>query len=79
MYDEYDAAQTPEAVLVKGLDKLETILQHTQGANAPDFDYGFNLPYGRERTDAHPLLAQIRAMIDEQTVERSEGRAAWTD
>lgn len=79
LYDEYDLAQTPEAIIVKGLDKLETILQHTQGANSPDFDYEFNLPYGRDRTDAHPLLAQIRAMIDEQTKARAEGRAAWAD
>lgn len=77
LYDEYGAAETPEAVLAKGLDKLETILQHTQGANAPDFDYGFNLDYGKARTDAHPLLAEIRSMIDAETRARAEGRGAW--
>ncbi len=40
LWDEYEAAVTPEARLAKGLDKLETILQHTQGANPP----GFRLP-----------------------------------
>ena len=77
LYDEYAVAETPEAVLAKGFDKLETILQHTQGANAPDFDYRFNLDYGRARTDAHPLLAKIRALIDAETRARDAGRAAW--
>jgi putative hydrolase of HD superfamily len=30
LWDEYEAASSPEARLAKGLDKLETILQHTQ-------------------------------------------------
>jgi putative hydrolase of HD superfamily len=77
LYDEYAAAITPEAVFAKGFDKIETILQHTQGANAPDFDYWFNLDYGKARTDAHPLLAEIRALIDAETEALAEGRAAW--
>lgn len=67
LWDEYEAAATPEARLAKGLDKLETILQHTQGMNPPDFDYGFNLSYGRAHTDADPLLAALRAPIDGET------------
>ncbi|HZF67364.1 MAG TPA: HD domain-containing protein, partial [Gemmatirosa sp.] len=35
LWDEYEAARTPEAGLAKGLDKLETILQHAQGQNPP--------------------------------------------
>ena len=35
LWDEYEAASSPEARLAKGLDKLETILQHTQGRNPP--------------------------------------------
>ncbi len=49
------AGMSPEAVLAKGFDKIETILQHGQGRNPPDFDYAFNLDYGRRWTDAHPL------------------------
>lgn len=56
LWDEYEEGATPEARLAKGLDKLETILQHTQGANPPDFDYRFNLGYGRRYTEDHPLL-----------------------
>jgi putative hydrolase of HD superfamily len=67
LHDEYDAAQTPEARLVKALDKLETLIHHTEGANGPDFDYGFNLDYGRAATDRVPRLAALRAMVDDKT------------
>ena len=50
LWDEYEAASTPEARLAKALDKLETIMQHTQGKNPPAFDYRFNLEYGRNHT-----------------------------
>ena len=67
LWDEYEAAATPEARLAKALDKLETILQHIQGDNPADFDYRFNLEYGRERTGYHPLIAELRRMLDEET------------
>ncbi len=67
LWDEYEAAATPEAKLAKALDKLETILQHTQGANPPDFDYRFNLGYGRQYTAEPALVAALRAVLDEET------------
>lgn len=67
LWDEYEAATSPEARIAKALDKLETILQHNQGANPPDFDYGFNLGYGKKFTDADPLTAAIRRILDEET------------
>lgn len=67
LWEEYEAAGTLEAKIVKGLDKLETIMQHNQGLNPPDFDYDFNLSYGREQTAAQPLLRQIRELLDEGT------------
>lgn len=72
LWDEYEAAVTPEARLAKALDKLETILQHTQGANPPGFDYRFNLGYGREYTADHPLLVAVRAALDEATERRAQ-------
>lgn len=71
LWDEYEAAATPEARLAKGLDKLETILQHTQGKNPPDFDYRFNLGYGRAYTADHPVLATLRALLDAETERRA--------
>ncbi|EGD01005.1 hypothetical protein B1M_28731 [Burkholderia sp. TJI49] len=70
LWDEYDAAASPEAQAAKALDKLETILQHSQGDNPPDFDYAFNLGYGRRYTDAAPLFSAIRAIVDAHTQRR---------
>jgi putative hydrolase of HD superfamily len=72
LWDEYEAAESREARLAKGLDKLETILQHTQGRNPADFDYEFNLAYGRRYTGADPLLAALRDRLDEATRRRAE-------
>lgn len=71
LWDEYEAAQSPEAKLAKALDKLETILQHTQGRNPPGFDYRFNLGYGRQHTESPPLIAAIRAVLDRATEDRA--------
>jgi putative hydrolases of HD superfamily len=71
LWDEYEAASTPEAQLAKGLDKLETILQHTQGLNPTDFDYRFNLTYGQAYTAAHPILSALRIRLDEATEARA--------
>ena len=73
LWDEYNAATTPEAQAAKGLDRLETLLTHTEGANPPDFDHGFNLGYGRAHTDRHPLIAALRAPLDVETA-RLAGR-----
>lgn len=70
LWDEYEAGETLEARVVKGLDKLETILQHSQGQNPPDFDYAFNLGYGADRTDKHAVLRQLRVILDEKTRSR---------
>ena len=67
LWNEYEAAESPEAKLAKGLDKLETILQHTQGKNPPGFDYRFNLSYGRDHTADQPLIATVRAILDDET------------
>ena len=71
LWDEYEAASSPEATLAKGLDKLETILQHTQGRNPDDFDYAFNLDYGQRYTAADPVLAALRSRLDEVTAQRA--------
>ena len=72
-WDEYNAIATPEARAAKGLDRLETVMTHVEGANPPDFDYAFNLGYGREHTDRDPLIAALRAPLDAETA-RLAGR-----
>lgn len=67
LWDEYAEASSAEAVLAKGFDKIETMLTHTTGNNADDFDYAFNLGYGLPATDRHPLLKALRARVDLRT------------
>jgi putative hydrolase of HD superfamily len=76
LWDEYEAAQSLEAKLAKGLDKLETIMQHNQGLNPSDFDYRFNLGYGRQHTADIPIIAQLRAILDEETEARARAADA---
>lgn len=76
LWDDYEHARTPEARLVKGLDKLETLIQHNQGRNPPDFDYAFNLGYGRKYMAAHPLFEALRALVDRDTQRRADGGPA---
>ena len=70
--EEYNRAGTPEARFVKAMDKAETILQHSQGKNPPDFDYGFNLSYGREYFGQDGRLEELRELVDRETEKRME-------
>lgn len=70
LWHEYETGASPEGRLAKGLDKLETILQHTQGLNPVDFDYAFNIDYGTKFTAVHPLVSAIRAELDNETKAR---------
>jgi len=76
LWDEYEAAGSPEAKIAKGLDKLETILQHNQGKNPANFDYAFNLEYGLRYTAADPIMSALRQRLDEETarLQKKSGR-----
>lgn len=76
LWDEYEAASSPEAKLAKGLDKLETILQHNQGVMPAGFDFLFNIEYGAAYTRDHPVLAALRGVLDAETHERAREHAA---
>ncbi|TDF38197.1 HD domain-containing protein [Alteromonadaceae bacterium M269] len=73
LWDEYENASSKEAQLAKAFDKLETILQHTQGKNPENFDYGFNLSYGKKYTDFDEITSSLRAIIDKDTKKLAEG------
>ena len=70
LWEEYENATTSEAQAVKAMDKLETILQHTQGKNPADFDYAFNLRYGQQYTSMNSLFSDIRELVDTDTLLR---------
>jgi len=73
LWEEYEHGTSSEARLVKGLDKLETIIQHNQGKNPDGFDYAYNLEYGKKHTEIHPLIQQIRRVVDDETRLRAQG------
>jgi putative hydrolase of HD superfamily len=75
LWDEYDAAASPEAKLAKGLDKLETILQHNQGVMPAGFDFLFNIEYGAAYTRDHPVLVALRHLMDAETRQRAREQA----
>ncbi len=70
LWEEYSQGITPEARLVKALDKAETIIQHSQGRNPAGFDYAFNLDYGKEYFDRDERLEALRSLIDAETRKR---------
>lgn len=67
LWEEYNAGNTPESKFVKALDKAETIIQHNQGLNPPDFNYEFNLDYGKQYFGDNSHLQELRKIIDEDT------------
>lgn len=73
LWEEAATLASPEARLAKALDRFETVLQHVEGANPPDFDYAFNLAYGRDHTDAHPLVRALREPVDAETARLASG------
>lgn len=74
LWEEYETMSSAEAVVAKGLDKLTTILQHNIGRNPDDFDYAFNIDYGRKYTDMTPLLARMRQLLDDETKTHARNR-----
>lgn len=70
LWQEYNDDSSPEAHLVKALDKAETIIQHNQGLNPPGFDYDFNLEYGAAYFKNDPFLQKMRGILDEDTSKR---------
>ncbi len=77
LWDDYENAASDEAKLAKALDKLETLLQHTQGKNRGIIDYQFNLTYGKRYTDYDPTTRRLRAMVDMETSRRVEKRSRF--
>lgn len=76
LWEEYNANETPEARLVKALDKAETILQHTQGQTPRDFDFAFNLEYGKHLFEDDALLGALREQLDARTREAMRRKEA---
>jgi len=72
LWKDYSDGKSPEAVVAKALDKIETIAQHNQGANPDGFDYRFNLEYGRNIPLSSALIRELRERVDRKTAELAD-------
>lgn len=72
LWHEYNEGITREARLVKALDKIETIIQHNQGADNPDIDFAFNVSYGSKLPIDDEILQAVRSIIDETSKEHAK-------
>lgn len=79
LWDDYENILSLEAKVAKALDKLETLMQHNIGHNPEDFNYEFNLTYGKQYTNEIEILKVVREVVDEETYQRIEEsrRVAW--
>lgn len=71
LWQEYEDCETLEAQFVRALDKAETILQHSQGSNPEDFDYSFNLSYGKDLF-YDPRMQELREILDRKTSQKGK-------
>lgn len=67
LWNEYNDGISKESKFVHGVDKIETLIQHIQGCNPANFDYNFNLEYGKEWTSENEIFDMIRKAIDLET------------
>ncbi|TFH06206.1 MAG: HD domain-containing protein, partial [Spirochaetales bacterium] len=74
LWKEYEHGGSTEARVAKALDKIETIIQHNQGTNPEDFDYAFNLGYGKSIPISDALIRDLRALVDADTAERADAK-----
>lgn len=72
LWDDYENILSVEAKVAKALDKLETLMQHNVGQNPRNFDYNFNLTYGKQYTNEIEVLKIVREIVDEQTYQHIE-------
>ncbi|SFD25473.1 HD domain-containing protein [Clostridium uliginosum] len=67
LWNEYNDGISKESKFVHGIDKIETLIQHIQGSNPANFDYNFNLEYGKVWTSQNEIFDMIRKVLDLET------------
>ena len=78
LFAEMEALETEEAKIFKAIDTMEAVLQHNESDIATWLprEYELNPVYGADKAAFSPYLAQFRALLHEETMEkiRREGR-----
>lgn len=79
LWEEYDKEKirdlTPEAKLVKAIDKLEALMQHNQARLCTwmPCEYEVNLTYGRAYMGFHQFIRGFRKVVDAETRSKIRG------
>ncbi|MBR4768216.1 MAG: HD domain-containing protein [Lachnospiraceae bacterium] len=70
---EMDGLKTKEARVYKALDKLEALITHNESPRETwlPIEYGLQLTYGQENMEASPWFQEIRKLIDEWTLSKT--------
>lgn len=70
LWEEYEAAKTPEARFAKALDKTEVLLQHNEAdiKFMTKKEFAFNLYHGKDFTDGDKILSLFRELINKETI-----------
>ncbi len=78
LYEELQAAETVEARLCWGLDKMEVVLQH----NLADLEswipleYDLQLEYGKEQVSGIPYLQELKEILNEDSRKKIKAAAS---
>ncbi len=69
---EMEEMRTPEAMLYKGLDKLEAVIQHNESDLSTwlPLEYDLQLTYGEKEVEFSPYLTALKEYINEMTREK---------
>lgn len=74
LFEEMDAQQTLEAKLYKALDKLEALISHNEADISTwlPLEYELNLTYGEKQVEFSEYLKNLRAQINQDTLDKIE-------
>ena len=74
LFEEMWAMETPEAKLVKALDKIEALVSHEEGSLDTwlPIEYTKNLTYGKEEVKAFPYTEALWQAVQQELIEKVE-------
>ena len=74
LFSEMDALESQEARIYKALDKLEAVIQHNESDISTwlPLEYELQQSYAQENAAEYPYLAELRAMMLEDTKNKIE-------
>ncbi len=81
IFEELSEGKTPEAKLMKAMDKLEAVIQHNEADISTwlPLEYELQLTYGQKQTENIPWMAKMRERVCQDAVEKMEREGGKSD